>query len=76
MTGHTDASGSEGWNQHLSMQRAQAVGDYLVSGGVDRARLLLAGVGSSSPIADDSTRYGRSLNRRIDIELSLAQQNN
>jgi outer membrane protein OmpA-like peptidoglycan-associated protein len=76
VTGHTDASGSEIQNQRLSLQRAHAVGDYLVSGGLDRTRLLLAGVGSSSPIADDSTRYGRSLNRRIDIELSLAQQNN
>ncbi len=76
VTGHTDATGSEAWNQHLSLQRAHAVGDYLVSGGVDRARLLLAGVGSSNPIADDSTRYGRSLNRRIDIEISLAMQNN
>jgi outer membrane protein OmpA-like peptidoglycan-associated protein len=75
VTGHTDATGSEAWNQRLSLQRAQAVGDYLVTGGVDRARLLLAGVGSSSPVADDNTRYGRSLNRRIDIELRLARQN-
>ena len=76
VTGHTDASGSEVSNQRLSLQRAHAVGDYLVSGGVEHTRLSLAGVGSSSPIADDSTRYGRSLNRRIDIELSLAMQNN
>jgi len=72
ITGHTDATGSVAWNQRLSLQRANAVGDYLVAGGVDRARLVVSGAGSSNPIADDGTHYGRSLNRRIDIKLGLA----
>ena len=72
ITGHTDSSGNNLWNQRLSLQRANAVGDYIVSGGVDRARLQVAGAGSSAPIADDSTRYGRSLNRRIEISLTSA----
>lgn len=72
ITGHTDSSGNDLWNQRLSLQRANAVGDYIVSGGVDRARLQVAGAGSSAPIADDSTRYGRSLNRRIEISLTSA----
>ena len=72
ITGHTDSSGNELWNQRLSLQRANAVGDYIVNGGVDRARLQVAGVGSSAPIADDSSRYGRSLNRRIEISLTSA----
>jgi len=70
ITGYTDSSGDALWNQRLSLQRASAVGDYIVDGGVDRARLLVAGAGSSAPIADDSTRYGRSLNRRIEIRLT------
>jgi len=70
ITGYTDSSGDAAWNQRLSLQRANAVGDYIVDGGVERARLLVAGAGSSAPIADDSTRYGRSLNRRIEIKLS------
>jgi outer membrane protein OmpA-like peptidoglycan-associated protein len=70
ITGYTDSSGDASRNQRLSLQRANAVGDYIVDGGVERARLLIAGAGSSAPIGDDSTRYGRSLNRRIEIKLS------
>lgn len=72
ITGHTDASGSEPWNRTLSLQRANAVGDYIANGGISRERLEIAGIGSEEPVADDSTRYGRSLNRRIEIELTLS----
>lgn len=71
ITGHSDASGSEPWNRTLSVRRASAVGDYLASGGINPERMEIMGVGSDEPVADDSTRYGRSLNRRIEIELSL-----
>jgi OOP family OmpA-OmpF porin len=70
ITGHTDASGSEPWNRELSLRRASAVGDYIANGGISHDRLVISGVGSDEPVADDSTRYGRSLNRRIEIELS------
>jgi len=70
ITGHSDSSGNDSWNQRLSLQRANAVGDYIAGGGIDRSRLKIAGAGSSAPIADDSTRYGRSLNRRIEITLT------
>jgi OOP family OmpA-OmpF porin len=70
ITGHTDASGNEAWNRQLSIKRASAVGDYIETGGIDAARLQISGVGSAEPIADDGTRYGRSLNRRIEIALS------
>lgn len=69
ITGHTDSSGPETWNQHLSLARAQAVADYLAQRGLSRTRLVVGGAGSSVPVADNSTRYGRSLNRRIDIDL-------
>lgn len=70
ITGHTDASGNESWNQQLSVRRASAVSDYMANGGIERDRLRISGVGSAEPVADDSTRYGRSLNRRIEISLS------
>lgn len=70
ITGYTDSSGDASWNQRLSLQRAITVGDYIVDGGIERARLLVSGAGSSAPIADDSTRYGRGLNRRIEIKLT------
>ena len=72
ITGHTDASGDETWNQQLSLARARAVGDWLVAHGVDAERVVFAGAGSSEPIASNETRYGRSLNRRIDIAFAYA----
>lgn len=69
VAGHTDASGSESWNRHLSLARAQAVADHIAHAGIDSRRLLIKGVGSSEPIADNATAYGRSRNRRIEFEL-------
>ena len=70
ITGHTDSSGNEAWNKQLSLARAEAVARYLGDRGIDRERLVVIGAGSSLPVADNSTRYGRSLNRRIEIRLS------
>jgi outer membrane protein OmpA-like peptidoglycan-associated protein len=75
ITGHTDASGSESYNERLSLERAKAVGDYLVEGGIETERLLISGLGSAQPIADNGTRYGRSLNRRIEIEFNAQPGN-
>lgn len=72
ITGHTDASGSDAWNQQLSLARASAVADYLAARGIDRRRFIVTGAGSSFPVADNGTRYGRSINRRIDIRFSRA----
>ena len=74
ITGHTDSSGDETWNQQLSLKRARAVADYLVAMGLDPERMAIAGAGSSFPIASNATRYGRGLNRRIDIHLTPGRQ--
>ena len=70
VTGHTDASGDETWNQSLSLARARAVGEWLVAHGVEAERIEFNGAGSSEPVASNKTRYGRSQNRRIDIEFA------
>lgn len=67
ITGHTDSTGNEGWNQQLSLARAKAVTTYLNSRGITAERLVAVGAGSSLPIADNASRYGRGKNRRIDI---------
>lgn len=67
--GHTDATGSESWNQHLSRARAQAVANHLADNGIDPTRLVVEGRGSLQPIADNTTPHGRGLNRRIDFKL-------
>ena len=69
ITGHTDASGDESWNRQLSRARAQAVADHIVQRGIDPQRLIVSGLGSSVPVADNSTAQGRELNRRIEFEL-------
>jgi OOP family OmpA-OmpF porin len=69
ISGHTDASGDETWNRQLSLARAQAVADHIAANGIDPGRLLVAGLGSSQPIADNATALGRELNRRIEFEL-------
>ena len=69
ITGHSDASGNEDWNRRLSEARAQAVADHIIGNGIDPSRLIVTGLGSSQPIADNSTRRGREKNRRIEFEL-------
>ncbi len=68
ITGHSDATGNDAFNSSLSFARAQAVAKYLVQGGIRPEHLSVKGAGSSAPIADNSTPYGRSLNRRIEFE--------
>ena len=70
ITGHTDSSGDENQNQQLSLARARAVAAYLGEMGIEPGRVNVAGAGSSLPVASNATRYGRSLNRRIDVRMT------
>ncbi len=65
IVGHTDDRGSEGGNQKLSEQRANAALEYLVGTGVDASRLTARGAGESEPIDTNTTRDGRARNRRV-----------
>jgi OOP family OmpA-OmpF porin len=67
VTGYTDSVGSEEYNQELSMRRAQAAQEYLVSNGVDQKRIVLSGMGESNPIASNDTADGRAQNRRVEV---------
>lgn len=49
MGAHTDRKGSEEYNMRLSQRRAQSVIDYLISAGIDPARLKPQGYGKSRP---------------------------
>ncbi len=65
--GHTDATGDADLNRLLSEARAAAVADYLVGAGIPPEKISHRGVGSSEPIADNDSAWGRSKNRRIEI---------
>ena len=67
--GYTDAVGSASANKKLSVKRAQAVVDYLVSKGVHKHNLNIVGYGKDNPIATNKTLEGRSMNRRVEIKL-------
>lgn len=67
--GHTDSRGSVEANKRLSERRAEAVRDALVAAGVDPARITVAGLGESQPVASNATEEGRARNRRVDVIL-------
>jgi OOP family OmpA-OmpF porin len=67
--GHTDSVGSTAYNEKLSLRRADAVKAYLVSKGLDQARLYTEGKGEAQPIADNASAEGRAKNRRVTIEV-------
>jgi adhesin transport system outer membrane protein len=68
-TGHTDSVGSDDYNQRLSIARAEAVKAYMVSKGIDPARVKTEGKGESQPVADNATAEGRTKNRRVEVEI-------
>jgi len=67
--GHADSKGTEGYNQQLSLARAEAVREYLEKRGVDPSRIRAEGFGESSPVATNQTAEGRANNRRVEIVL-------
>ena len=71
VVGHTDSVGSEAYNQTLSVQRAQAVVDYLSSIGV-QTPMNAVGKGELEPAADNNDEAGRAQNRRVVIDINTA----
>lgn len=65
--GHTDIQGTAAFNQTLSKQRASSIRDYLIKKGIDPEQMGTAGYGSSKPVADNSSKEGRALNRRVEF---------
>jgi OOP family OmpA-OmpF porin len=68
LTGFTDSVGSDAYNLKLSENRAMSVANYLVSAGVAQANIVaVGGMGEADPVADNSTKEGRAMNRRVVI---------
>ncbi|XOB62892.1 OmpA family protein [Campylobacterota bacterium DY0563] len=63
---HTDAKGSDEYNQKLSERRAASVVKALEAYGVDASRLKSIGYGETRPVATNETEEGRALNRRVE----------
>lgn len=73
--GHTDSSGSDAYNQTLSVNRAQAVANVLSANGVQTARIATKGYGESQPKASNADEAGRAVNRRVEIRLTPVTAN-
>lgn len=70
VAGHTDAVGSDAYNQRLSQRRASNVRSYLVQQGVNANSMSAVGYGESQPVADNSTAEGRAENRRVELRIT------
>jgi outer membrane protein OmpA-like peptidoglycan-associated protein len=68
--GYTDSQGSDAINQPLSLNRANAVREYLVSRGVNADNISAVGMGSSRPLLDNSSAENRANNRRVEIVIA------
>lgn len=66
--GHTDAIGSQDYNQKLSEDRAQSVASYLLKAGITSGRIVaVRGFGKLTPVSTNDTPEGRQMNRRVEI---------
>ncbi len=79
VTGHTDRIGSAAYNQKLSERRANTVRDYLVSKGVDKAKIETIGMGEKQPVVQCDQKAMKALieclqpNRRVEVQMKGEQ---
>lgn len=69
ITGHTDDTGADNYNQKLSEQRAASVSAYLGQRGVNYARLHQQGMGERAPKYPNTNEQNRALNRRVEMAI-------
>lgn len=73
IVGHTDAVGTDAYNQRLSEQRALTAANILATQGIPRDRIRTAGRGEIEPIADNETDFGRQQNRRVEVAIFASE---
>ena len=70
VAGHTDNIGTNDYNQKLSERRANAVKKFLISKGIDAARVTTVGYGETKPlVSNDDEIDGREINRRVEFTI-------
>ncbi|MFA6570128.1 MAG: OmpA family protein [Bacteroidota bacterium] len=69
ISGHTDSDGERYYNQKLSLNRAQAVVDYLVSKGIKKTNIRAKGFGPDKPVATNESEDGKAKNRRVEFNI-------
>ncbi|HET9504671.1 MAG TPA: OmpA family protein [Hymenobacter sp.] len=76
IAGHTDNVGNDDYNLRLSYERAAAARKYMLSKGIPAERIEARGYGKTKPIADNKTKAGQALNRRVDFDPFLTGETN
>jgi outer membrane protein OmpA-like peptidoglycan-associated protein len=74
IVGHTDAVGTQTYNQGLSERRSRSAATYLISQGVNGARIATRGLGETEPVASNDTEAGRAANRRIEVAIFASKE--
>jgi OOP family OmpA-OmpF porin len=69
VVGHTDSKGTDQYNMALSIRRAEAVRQYMISDGVAPSLIAASGEGESNPVASNATVDGRARNRRVEVSI-------
>ena len=69
MSAHTDSYGSDDYNFTLSDNRARSVMEYILSKGIDPARISSKGYGETKHVAPNDTPENRQLNRRVEFTI-------
>lgn len=69
ISGHTDNVGKAETNLKLSLARAKTVADYIISKGISKDRIASKGYGLTKPVAPNTTKEGKALNRRVEFTI-------
>ncbi len=69
VVGHTDLAGSQGFNDRLSMRRAQTVAAFLIKEGIPAQQIETAGRGKREPLVQTADGVANPLNRRVVITI-------
>ena len=67
LQGHTDAKGTEKYNEKLGLERAESVRQELIAQGVTADRLSTVTFGETQPVYADDTDWARAVNRRVEV---------
>jgi outer membrane protein OmpA-like peptidoglycan-associated protein len=73
IVGHTDAVGSDSYNQTLSERRARSTALYLSGQGVSATRLQTVGRGETEPVASNEQDAGMQKNRRVEVAIYASE---
>ncbi len=76
LDGHTDNYGDVGYNNDLSLRRANTVAAAFAHAGMPRANIHTRGLGQSQPVASNKTQEGRAQNRRVSVIIVVLAYNN